>query len=160
MNYSEAIGQLSDYRTELTLATQRVRLMNHNVLLNKRHYIFLNSLIDSVAYPTVRLYNMVNSGSVSEDEQFRWNMVLHMNALILKDSFPTNYPVFFLPGNDGEPFSIDMEEALQTILTDWEIPHTVLTDEWEAGKLLVKAFTEEYVPSSIAVAASINGENN
>lgn len=140
-----ALGPLADYRQELRISTQRVRfLSNNNPLMSKRDLIFTHSLIDSVAYPTVRLFNMINSGSVSEDEVFRWEMLLNMNALLLRDTQP-EVPVIFLAGNDGDYFNQNLETAIRSILNDWGIPHTELTSLNEAATLIASYWntTEE-----------------
>lgn len=129
-----ATGQLADYRTELRIASDRVWNVHW---LNKKSSpsILTHSFIDSVAYPTIRVFNMVNSGSVSEDELFRWEMVLNTNALILRDTLPA-IPTIFMPGNDGDLFSAQIETALLSIITDWKIPHDTLTSPEEVATMI------------------------
>jgi len=120
----QVVGQLADYRTELRLAISRAQ--------NPTHDLYDHSLIDSVAYTSTRYMNMLNNGTVSDEELFRWMMTFHMAALLLRDSFKAD-KVVFIPGNDGESFSKQIEEALLETLKQLKIEYDTLTEDYDWG---------------------------
>lgn len=140
---SSSDGFLNDYRDELKLATTRVNWGKEpwcsTIFASDKNIVLTHSLLDSVAYTTVRLYHMVNSGSVSEMEQLRWVQTLNINTLLLFDSLPI-CPIIFLRGNDGESFSEDLESVFSIILNEWNFPHLELTNPEDAATMIDKVF--------------------
>lgn len=116
-----AIGELADYRMEVFLAVARV--MNQSQ--PSWHTVYTHTLVDSMAYPGVRLQTLLNSDLLTPDDELRWNLTLHTNALMAHDSFASDQ-VLFLPGNDGTDFSRRLEEALKIVLEEMNTKYVVL----------------------------------
>lgn len=150
-----AVGELADYRQELTIAVSRMQqAINQQYVIKNSHAIFTHTLLDSLAHATARLYRMVNSGSVSDLELLRWEQTLQTISLIFMDSFKVD-PIIFLPGNDGKPFSVDVEEALRILLKDWQIPHLELTSPEDTAIMIRKVMLEDFDISKAIDAGTV-----
>lgn len=122
------LGDLSDYRTEVTIATDRLAL---------EEGIHTHSLVDSLAYTATRLHRMLDLKNVSEDQIMRWHAATAVVALMFVDSFRSDL-IFFLDGNDGSEFSKSLEYALKATLEESELDFHELTTIEEAATLVRK----------------------
>lgn len=122
------LGDLSDYRTEVTIATDRLAL---------EEGIHTHSLIDSLAYATARLHRMLDLKNVSDDQIMRWHAATAVIALMFVDSFKSDL-IFFLDGNDRSEFGKTLEFALKSILEESNLSFHELTNIEEAATLVRK----------------------
>lgn len=143
--HDEEWDRLADYRDELLLALHR-----SDITLSSEFHE--SSLIDSVAYAATRLTYIINEGIGTEDDLARWEIVLHASARLLRDSvLPDAY--IYVPGNDGEDFSIKLEEAIVAAI--WEfVPANVEKFELKAIDPLQRA--EEIA----TILEGLNEQNN
>lgn len=105
------LDRLADYRVELQLALDRATDQ-------EQEGIFESSLIDSVAYAATRLSYIINDGIGTDDDQARWEIVVHASARMLRDSVLPD-AIIYVPGSDEEPFYEELEDAL--VATVWEL---------------------------------------
>lgn len=101
-----------------------------------------HSLIDSLAHVAARYAGMINSGSVSDDELFRWETALHTIALLTRDTYDADFTLF-LEGNDGSEFGKNVEEAISEILIQYNADYTTLQTVEEAAKMLDIILSED-----------------
>ena len=107
---------------ELSLACERAfELMYDLGKLSGQDYnvaLFESSLIDSCAYAAMRVALMINEGTTDDDDELLgWNLVMHMCARMLRDSFTAD-AIIFVPGNDGTYFSEQLELALEAVVNE------------------------------------------
>ena len=114
-----AIGQLADYRAESHLATSRIfqeQIMRNNGL----NMIYTHSLIDSLAYTSLRNENM-QDGIVDENTKNAWFVWLGMLMIMGMDSLRADL-LFFLEGHDyRDGYSILVEEALHDVIAFFQM---------------------------------------
>lgn len=120
------LSDLSDYRTEVTIATDRLAL---------EEGIHTHSLIDSLAYSATRLHRMLDLKNVSDGQMLRWQAATGLVALMFVDSFRADL-IFLLSGNDGSEFGKALEFALRTTVEESGIDFHELTTIEEAATLV------------------------
>lgn len=104
------LDRLADYRVELQLALDRSTEM-------EPQGIFESSLLDNVSYAAVRLSYILNDETGTDDDQARWEIVLHATSRMVRDSELPD-AVVFLPGHAEEEFYERLEEAIDAAV--WE----------------------------------------
>jgi hypothetical protein len=140
-----AAGPLADFRTELIIAVDR---MTNNLVTIDKDVLAIHSLIDSLAYASTRVYQIVNSGVANEEESFAWNLTMHEIALLLRTSFHAD-SVLFLAGNDGEAHSQVIEDAIVSILNEYKIEHTSLTGDVLQDAETIATILEQHETSEV-----------
>lgn len=133
-----ALGALADYRTELLIAAHRAHVRDY-----KDVEVYLNSLIDSLAYATVRLaYNVADP--ISDEQTERLLLTEMVIGAFVRDTLSYDL-VFLFPGYDGEEgdFNHQLSVFYPQLLDALEIEHTVLDAEvTENAVLLVDAVAD------------------
>lgn len=134
-----ALGVMSDYRVELSLALERMWFAQ------KDHTVSTHSLVDSVVYS----FNKIENGAeyMTGDEIDRWLLTVPLIGSLLADSFKYDH-IFFLPGSTEDTAYI--EETLQDVLTDFGLSYIELgSDVQENIKVIVETVgTRRDIPES------------
>ena len=106
-----SLDRLADYRTELYVALDRADEVP------RKHSFYESSLIDSVSYAATRLAYIINDEIGTDDDQARWEIVVHATARMLRDSILPDV-VIYVPGHDPEDFYEQLEQGI--VATIWE----------------------------------------
>lgn len=124
-------GFLVDYREELLLAAFR------STRDDSGNMIYTHSLIDSMAYSTLRLSDSLNSATVSQIEIARWGVTFDAILSMLTDGFKADQVLYISYRGDDQD-SKDLDEALKATLDKLEISHSVIDPSDEVSKWLSK----------------------
>lgn len=118
------VGMMADYRTEVYLAYQRIFQL-HSLRKRKGRFILTHSLIDSVAYTTLKADDLIRTNSPME-ASLRWTMAAMTISTGADDSFVSDL-VVFLPGfeDDGLAFNERLSAQLNEI-QEYSIPESVV----------------------------------
>lgn len=112
-----AIGPLADYRTELTIAIDRV----YNRYID--NLIQVNSLIDSFAYSATRLMSVLESDNRLDIT--RWLLTNQLIVLLIRDSFETDV-ILFLESDPKDIFDQKINGILKEELNQLNVSYTTL----------------------------------
>ena len=114
-----AVGMLTDYRIEMQMALLRA------LRPSSKDEIFTHSLIDSTAYSTLKLDDMIDADADMPDT-FRWILAAGAITSVAEDSFQADF-IFLLPGydDDGLDFNKRLYETLVEVL-ELAVPEYVL----------------------------------
>lgn len=128
------LGRNADYRVEVKLAVDRVFAV---AAYDKQvwHGIYTHTLLDSVAYSTLRLLSFQEK-ETSQYMADKWVFTTGIIGAMMRDTFKADH-IFFLPGGDEE-----IEEALKATLEISDLEYTVLTDDKLAKVKEVIKWTE------------------
>jgi hypothetical protein len=122
------IGFLADYRTELYLASSRAISTTEDIIL-------WHSLIDSVAYASLRLTGLINFDSTNQQEMGRWGIVFDACLSMLTDGYNSDLTLY-VPYKGDDQDSKDLDEALNATLNSFDIPFKTIDPQAEAGTWL------------------------
>jgi hypothetical protein len=153
----EAVGQLADYRKELSIAVSRA-IYPSRLDLNVEYSVFPLSLIDSFAYATVRYKTLLEQGIVTDEVLDTWWLTLSMISCMYRDSFKADkvYRVFnsSLSEEDDDCdlyFNSLLEEAFDAIL---DVDHLTVDQVIDTGSLQSE---EDYATIGKSLLEDING---
>lgn len=120
------VGPLADYRTELWLAADRA------IYDRTKDRIFWHSLIDSMAYVSVRLAGIINVDPTNQLTITRWTMTFDMVLLMTQDGYKSDHTLY-LPYKGDDEDSKEIDGGIRATLDSLEIPHKEInpTDEVE-----------------------------
>lgn len=118
------VGMMADYRTEVYLAYQRIFQL-HSLRKREGRFILTHSLVDSVAYTTLKADDLIRTSSPME-ASLRWTMAAMTISTGADDSFSSDL-VAFLPGfeDDGLAFNERLSHQLSEI-QEYSIPESIV----------------------------------
>jgi hypothetical protein len=140
-----ALGALADYRAELGLATDRCFQIQSEP---KNPTIFEHTLIDSLAYASLRYVMMRDYQNVDEYTQEKWASVAALAGAMLRDTFRYDH-VFFISRTfegDGD-VEEEIQSALLSVLEGFGIPYTHLEGKYEENRDAIAQTIEAYLGS-------------
>jgi hypothetical protein len=122
-NYKDAryTGITTDYRHELQLAT---RYADDMMQKRDKPTLFTHSLLDSVAYASLKLERYMEHGAVSEYTQDKAILTFGVIGAMFKDTFKADEVLFLTMyrAEEGEAYVI--QERVRMILEEFSIPYT------------------------------------
>lgn len=116
-------GFLADYRQELYIATSRA-------LVTFKPRIEFHSLIDSVAYTSLRLSSILNENPNSP-VLGAWGITFDACLQMLLDGYTDDHLTLFIPYTGDDSDCRDLDEALRATLKTLQIKHQVIDPEAE-----------------------------
>ncbi len=140
------LGNLVDYRIETALATQRAIDSFSTTPKNEgvEILIVVNSPLTNLAYAVKTIDGLTQRMVAQDDPEFeQWFVTVGYLWRLVQDSV-WNDLFFFLPGNDGTDFAVDIEETLKATLTNIGLEYrtlegTILQKTEKAAKIVAEA---------------------
>lgn len=115
------LGRQADYRVELKLASDRA-FVSQQHKTQAWHHVYTHSLLDSVAYSTLRLLDF-REKDATQYMIDKWIMTTGVIAAMMRDTFEHDH-LLFLTGGDKE-----ISEMLVTVMDSAELKYTILDQD-------------------------------
>jgi len=116
------MGDVADYRTELSLALLRQAEMEQY-----KDAVFTGTVLDNYCYALARLFRYGGSDASTEKEIATWAKTADILSVIMQDSFKADKIVLITNPLHDDPFLLDLEEAMVGTLDELSIVHEVIT---------------------------------
>lgn len=132
-----AVGTLADYRVEIKLAVDRAFAMQAVGVPT----IYEHTLIDSLAYASLRFMDMRDLNNVDEYTQEKWATVTAIVGAMVRDTFRYDH-VFVIEGGDD-----DLQKALVVALDAFGVSYSMLSGKYKENLASIKYVIETYLGS-------------
>ncbi len=125
------MGDIADYRTELSLA-----LLRQTEMERYDDAVFTGTVLDNYCYALARTVRYANSPATSDKTLMTWIRTAELLAMIVRDSFKADKVVFITNPLQEDDFLIHLEEAIAATLEDLEIDHVEITAGFDPVKIV------------------------